>query len=242
VIAPATADALNRIASRAADVMRAYSAGGFGANGDVNTGARAPQHVSDPLSVAAPANAYFVTQSPTGARAFTRDGGFTLDGGTLRGADGAAILGYADGDARGALALPLTLPADDVALGRCTDVRIESDGSVSYTRPTIDPRTTERGVERVVAGKIALARFPAGTQPIRLDESHVGAPPGIPPHLGTPADGTFAGLATYARDTGTVDIDASLDRLSDAYRAFSALAAANRARGAVDRSALDLLK
>jgi hypothetical protein len=152
------------------------------------------------------------------------------------------VLGFAGGDARGALATPLTLPTNDVALGRCADVRIESDGTVSYTRSTIDPRTTERLVERVTAGKIALARFPAGTQPIRLDERQVGAPQGIPPHLGTPADGTFAGLATYARDTGSVDIDTSLDKLSDAYRAFSALAAANKARGATEQSAMDLLK
>jgi hypothetical protein len=60
--------------------------------------------------------------------------------------------------------------------------------------------------------------------------------------LGTPADGTFAGIATYARDTGSVDIDTSLDKLSEAYRAFSALAAANRARGGTDQTAMDLLK
>jgi hypothetical protein len=165
-----------------------------------------------------------------------------FDRGTLRGADGAAVLGYPGGDARGKLAAPLILSASDVALGRCADVRIESDGTVSYTRATIDPRTTERGIERVTAGKVALARFPAGTQPIRLDERHVGAPQGIAPLLGTPADGTFAGLATYARDTGAVDIDTSLEKLSDAYRAFSALAAAQKARGATDQSAMDLLK
>ncbi len=242
MIAPATADALNRIALRAQDVMRAYTAGGFPANNDVRTAGRAPELATDPLSIVAPANAYFVMQGPNGIRTFTRDGGFSLEGGALRGANGAAVLGYASGDARGALPLPIVLPASDVALGRCTNVRIESDGTVSYTRSTIDPRTTERSVERVTAGKIALARFPAGTQPIRLDESHVGAPQGIPAHLGTPADGTFAGVATYARDTGAVDIDTSLDKLSEAYRAFSALAAATKARGGTDQTAMDLLK
>jgi len=242
MIAPGTVDALNRIQARAQDVMRAHTAGGFGVSNDVNTGARSPEYASDPLSVAAPPNAYFVTQSPSGVRTFTRDGGFSLDRGTLRGADGAAILGYAGGDARGVLPAPLMLPANDVALGRCANVRVESDGTVSYTRSTIDPRTTERSIERVTAGKIALARFPAGTQPIRLDERHVGAPQGIAPHVGTPADGTFAGLATYARDTGAVDIDTSLDKLAEAYRAFSALAAAHKARGGADQTAMDLLK
>jgi flagellar basal body rod protein FlgG len=242
MIPPATADALNRIALRAQDVMRAYTAGGFAANSDANTPARPPQLAADPLSVAAPANAYFVTQTGGGVRTFTRDGGFTLDAGKLRDGAGNAVLGYPGGDARGTLPVPLALPANDVALGRCTNVRVESDGTVSYTRATIDPRTTERGVERVVAGKIALARFPAGTQPVRLDERSVAAPQGIPPHFGTPADGTFAGVSTYARDTGTVDIAASLDKLSEAYRAFSALAAANKARGGADQTAMDLLK
>ena len=120
MIAPATADALDRIAARAQDVMRAYTAGGFAAHSDVNTAARAPEHVTDPLSVAAPANAFFVSQGPGGARMFTRDGGFSLAGGTLRGADGALILGYPAGSARGAVPGPLSLPANDLALGRCT--------------------------------------------------------------------------------------------------------------------------
>jgi hypothetical protein len=232
MIAPATADALDRIAARVGDVMRAYRAGGFAEHNDVNLAARGPEPASDPLSVAAPPNAYFVTQGPNGIRSFTRDGGFSFDHGGLRSADGAAVLGYPDGDARGKLPVPLSLPANDVALGRCASLRIESDGTVSYTRTTIEPRTSERSVERVTGGKVALARFPAGTQPIRLDERRVGAPQGIAPHLGTPADGTFAGLATYARDTGSVDIDTSLERL----------AAAHRARGATDQTAMDLLK
>lgn len=242
MISPAAADALDRIAARAQDVMRAYTAGGFAANNDVNVSARGPEYAADPLSVAAPPNAYFVAESGTGVRTFTRDGQFRLDGATLRDAAGNAVLGYPGSDARGTLPQPLALPAGDVALGRCSNLRIESDGTVSYTRATIDPRTTQRGVERVTAGKIALARFPAGTQPIRLDERHVGAPQGIAPHLGTPADGTFAGVATYARDTGSVDVDTSLEKLSEAYRAFSAIAAANRARGGAERTALDLLK
>ena len=241
MIAAATAEALGRIAARAQDVARAYTAGGFANSHDVNA-PRAPEYATDPLSVAAPPNAYFVTAGANGSRSFTRDGGFTLDGATLRGADGSAVLGYPGGDARGTLPVPLTLPANDVALGRCTNVRVESDGTLSYTRDSIDPRTAERGVERITAGRIALARFPAGTQPVRLDERHVGAPQGIPPHLGTPADGTFSGLATYARDTGTIDVDTSLAKLSEAYRAFSALAAANKARGGTDQTAMDLLK
>lgn len=242
MISAATTDALNRITARAQDVLRAYSAGGSATSNDSNIAPVQPRYAADPISVAAPANAYFVTQRADGLRTFTRDGGFVLEGGTLRTADGSAVLGYADGDARGAIPSALTLPARDVALGRCGDVRIESDGSVSYTRTTVDPRTTERGVERIVAGKIALARFPAGTQPVRVDDSRVAAPHGLAPHLGTPADGTFAGVATYARDMGSIDIDTSLDKLAEAYRALSALHAATKAGGGVERTAMDLLK
>jgi hypothetical protein len=62
------------------------------------------------------------------------------------------------------------------------------------------------------------------------------------PHLGAPADGGFAALATRARDAGNVDIDMGLQRLSEAYVAFSALQAANKAQGAGSKVVMDLLK
>ncbi len=242
MISPAAAAALERIQARANDVLQAYTSGGSAAFGDVNLNARAPEHTQDPLSVAAPNGAYFAVRTTHGATAYTRDGGFAIVNGTLTGSDGSAVLGYRAGDQPGAVPRPIVLPRADVALGRCADVRVESDGTVSYTRSSIDPRTQERRVERVVAGRVALARFPAGTAPVRLDATHVAAPAGIPPHLGTPADGTFAGLATYARDTGSVDIDVSLQKLADAYIAFSALHAAQRAHGEVSKTAMDLVK
>ncbi|GAC1415036.1 MAG: hypothetical protein NVSMB5_03750 [Candidatus Velthaea sp.] len=242
MIAGPTLDALARIQARAQDAMQAYRAGSTPSKADVPIADRAPEYSSDPLSVAAPSGTYFAVRDRTGSQAFTRDGSFTIGGRALLGADGRAILGYPAGSARGGVPAPLELPAADAALGRCGDVRIESDGTLAYTRISIDPRTQERSVERIAAGTIVLAKFPAGTQPIRLDATTVGAPPGIPAHLGTPADGTFAGLATYSRDTGGVDIDASLDRLSEAYLAFSALHAANKARGGVEKTTLDLVK
>ncbi len=242
MVSAATIDALGRIQARAQDVLRAYTNGGFAVNNDVNVSRRRPEVAADPLSVSAPPNAFFVVTQPDGTRAFTRDGSFTLDGGVLRTTDGSAVLGYPGGDARGNVPAPLQLPSRDNVLGRCENARLESDGTLSYSRTTVDPRTAERSVERITAGKIALARFPAGTQPIRLGDARVGAPQGIPPHIGTPADGTFAGVATYARDVGSIDVDASLEKLAEAYRAFSALHAAGQARGGVERTAMDLLK
>jgi hypothetical protein len=89
---------------------------------------------------------------------------------------------------------------------------------------------------------VALARFPAGSNPQRIDATHFGAVAGVVPHVGAPADGGFDGLATRVRDTGNVDINASLQRLSDAYVAFSALQAAHKAQGAGAKVMMDLLK
>jgi len=215
MIPPATADALERIQARAADVYRAYQAGGSAEHDDVNLGTRPYENTNDPLSVAAPPDTYFVTHPAGGARVYTRDGSFVLNGNVLQTRDGAAVLGFPSGSARTGVPVPIELPRADVALGRCSDVKIESDGVVSYTRATIDPRTRERSVERVIAGTLALAKFPAGTRPVRISATQLGAPAGIPPHVGTPSDGVFPGVITYARDVGRVDVFDRLGQIID---------------------------
>lgn len=232
-------DALRRIADRANDVLSAYTPGAFPLRNDVKA-ATVPLSSSDPLSVVAPPGAWFPVTGVSGARTYTRAGEFHVgDDGTLRTADDARAIGFAHD---GAPALPLSLPEPDRALGRCTDVRIESDGTLAYTRASIDPKTRERTVERVTAGRIALARFPAGSAPERIDAAHVNGIPGVVPHLGTPADGVFGALATYSRDRGSIDIDASLAKLAEAYLSFSALQASHKASGSVDKAVMDLLK
>jgi hypothetical protein len=62
------------------------------------------------------------------------------------------------------------------------------------------------------------------------------------PHVGLPADGTFPPLATGARDAGSIDLDASLRKLSEAYVAFSAMQAAHKAQGDGSKVVMDLLK
>ena len=236
----ATLDALNRIADRTNDVLAAYTPGAVPQFGDVNVSAP-PLPFDDPLSVAAPPGSWFVTLDERGTRTYTRAGSFHIGAdGTLQGVDGARVLGTPPGG--GALA-PLRLPEPDRTLGRCDDVHLEDDGTLAYTRTSIDPRTRERSVERAVVGRIALARFPAGSNPQRLDATHFGAIAGVVPHIGTAGDGDgFAALATHARDLGNVDIDTGLARLSEAYVAFSALQAANKAQGAGSKVVMDLLK
>jgi hypothetical protein len=234
-------DALDRIASRAQDVRDAYRTGAVPFNDDVRSAGTVAM-TTDPMSAAAPPGAWFVIRGIDGERAFTRDGALDLRAGVLRNRDGADVLGYPAGDARGTVPSTLRLPETDRALGRAGDARVESDGTVVYTRAAIDPRTGERGAERVVIGRLALARFPAGSAPARLDATRFGAPPGVVPHLGTPGDGTFPPLSTSSRDAGAIDLDTGLQRLSEAYLAFEAIGAAQRARYGVDKTTLDLVK
>jgi flagellar basal body rod protein FlgG len=239
MLGSATLDALQRIADRANDVLAAYRPGAFPLRLDV-AAPHAPVPVADPLSVAAPPGAWFVTADPAGTRSYTRAGSFHLgDDGTLRTDDGAVVLGTgAAGTALG----PLRIADADRILGRASGLRIAADGTLAYARAAIDPQTGRRGAEMVVVGRIALARFPAGSVPQRLDATHVAGVAGVVPHVGAPADGAFPPLATFARDGGNVDLDASLGKLTEAYVAFSAMQAAHKAQGDGNKVVMDLLK
>jgi flagellar basal body rod protein FlgG len=239
MLVSASLDALQRIADRANDVLSAYAPGAVARFGDVASAPR-PLPATDPLSVVAPPGTWFVAQNERGERTYTRAGAFHIAAnGTLQTIDGAPVLGTTNG---AATLQSLALPEPDRTLGRCDDVHVEDDGTVAYSRTTIDPRTRERTPERVVVGRVALARFPAGGAPQRIDATHFRAVAGVVPHYGAPAAGGFAPLMTHARDTGGIDLDTGLQRLSDAYVAFSALQQAYRASGESTKVAMDLLK
>ncbi len=240
-LGPASLDALARIAARANDVLNAYRPGAQAAFADVRA-INAPIGSTDPLSVAAPPNALFVTSTPTGERSYTRDGRFGLRDGRLVSANGDAILGFPPGAAPGANPQPLLADTRDVALGRTASAQIGSDGVLAYDRTAIDPRTGERRLERVAIGRIALARFPAGSEVANAGEGRLSGPRGVPAHLGTAADGTFAPLVPRARDTGSVDITTALVKLQDAYLAFDALRAAGMAQNGTAKTAMGLVK
>jgi hypothetical protein len=237
VIPDPSAAALQRIVQRADDLRHAYQPGFEPSD------ARAPRsnHAVpslDPLSVAAPLQCWFAFGGPGGVR-YGRDGGFAIVDGTLRARDGADVLGFAPGS--NALG-PLRVDAVDVALGRVADARIESDGTLAYARSALDPRTGARRSERVELGRVALARFPAGSEPLRADQEHVVPPPGIAAHYGRPGEADFAPLRPFARDLGAVDPLSGVRRLQEAYLSFEALQAAERQRRSFDRVAGDLIK
>ena len=234
-------DAYERVVSRAHDVTQIFRGGALPLNDDVRT-EPAVVPSTDPLSAVPPPGAWFVTRGTDGARAYERDGALSLADGVLRTESGAEVLGYPGGDARGAVAVPLRVSDVDRALGRASAARVEADGTIAYARDAIDPHSGARTAERVVLGRLALARFPAGTQPVRLDGARVAAPKNVVPHYGTPGDGTFGALATSSRDAGSVDVAAGVARLNEAYRAFEALGAAVHAHARAQKTAVDLVK
>jgi hypothetical protein len=229
---------LARIDSRRRDVDHANVAGFVPESSDVAGPTRVVAR-RDPLAVVAPEGTYFVTAGAAGTVAYGRDGEFALDAGRLCSHNGAPVLGYGAGSR--ALA-PLRVDPHDGALGGVTRARIEPDGTFAYDRVAIDPRGGERRSERVVAGRVALARFPAGTQPVRIDATHVRPPAGVAPRLGCPGDSGFPVLLTQARDLGRVDLLAGLERLDDAYIAYGALRAAFHGRAGLEKAALELVK
>ena len=239
MIDPALASAFDRIAARDADVRGAYQAGFTPASNDVARPSRAlPDR--DPLSVALPEGTYVMTPDANNRVTYSRDGAFALRDGELRAPDGRPALGFALGGRTSLVAL--RVDPYDAALGRVANPRVEGDGTVTYMRTTVDPRSGERRSERVAIGRLALARFPAGTQPERVDPSHVVPPHGVGPQVGVPADGSFGPLTTQARDTGRVDIIAGLEKMKDAYVTFEALRAAHHGRGEAEKTVMDLVK
>jgi flagellar basal body rod protein FlgG len=236
---PSMSAALNRIAERAADVGRAFTPGAVPQRDDVATPAPSSGFTLDLLSVAAPDGTYFIVSDPRGHAAYTRDGAFALRDGRLVAADGAPVFGVrTPGDEL----TELRVDPVDAALGRIGQPHIEPDGSFAYRRSAIDPRSGARNVQRVVVGRIALARFPAGTRLDQRDPNRFFTPPGEAPQVGVAGDGGFGQLAPMQREHSRVNLDESLARLDDAYLAFDALAAAEAAKGHLGKTVMDLLK
>ncbi|MBV9719602.1 MAG: hypothetical protein JOZ77_09790 [Candidatus Eremiobacteraeota bacterium] len=236
---PNLSGALDRIAERAADVRRAYTPGAIPRNDDVATSSSVADFTLDPLAVALPDATYLVTNEGDGTRTYTRNGALHLGEDGLCDADGKLIFGVRT---PGAALAPLCVDAVDEALGGVRDASIERDGTLVYLRETIDPRSGNHESQRVVVGRVALARFPAGTRLETSDGNHCAAPPGVTAHVGVPNTEGFAPLLPMHRERSRIDVNESLVRLKEAYLAFDALQAAETAKGRLGKTAMDLLK
>lgn len=238
LISDSTARAFENVAARQRDLMQAFTPGAIPQHGDVAAPERS-DFTLDPLSVSLPADAYFMSRDDNGRMLFTRNGSLAIRNGALVDQNGRAILGRVN---NGGALVPLHIDRVDGALGFSQGAQIQADGEVTYERMTIDPRTAQREPQRISMGRVALARFPAGTRLPSADGSYALAPTGIAPHIGTPSDGSFAPLQTFARQRSGIDIDLGLERLEEAYTALDALRAAGDAQGNVQKTTMDLLK
>jgi flagellar basal body rod protein FlgG len=236
---PSLAGALDRITERAADVRRAYTPGAIPQHDDVATPSSTSDFTFDPLCVVAPDGAYLIASDERGRPLYTRDGALAVRDGVLVDQSGHPILGQ---NAPGGALTPLRVERVDAALGRAGAPAIESDGSFVYYRNVVEPRAGKRETQRVVVGRVALARFPAGTRLETADGSLGRAPAGVKPQTGSPNDGNFGALIPMRRERSRIDVNESLARLKEAYLAFDALQAAEIAKGHLGKTAMDLLK
>lgn len=233
------ANAIEDVERRAEDLRMVFT-GGAQPNFQDALRPEQAELTNNPLSVALPPDAYFVA-GDAARPSYTRDGALEVRDGVLSSSDGTPILGFVDGDSSG---VPRVLQIDknDALLGRAQDIRVEPDGVFGYARSMLDPKTGESRVERVVVGRVALARFPAGTRLERIDATHVSAPAHVVPLIGSPNDGTFVSIETQRRALGRLDSDAAVSRLQDAYLAMRALGVIARSQNAFARGAFDLVK
>lgn len=237
-VSAATERSLEYIDARAADVMHAYTPGAMPSFDDVGSRDAAAQANLDPMSVALPEGTYIVVRDSSGRTSYTSDGALHIDDGQILDASGGAVAGLSGNGTLDALRID---PVDE-ALGRVRNVRIEANGELAYERDEIDPRTGSRHRERVVAGRIALARFPSATRLHVVDATHAEAPRGVLPHVGVPGDGNFGTVTPMQRNASRIDFDRSLEKLHDAYVAFDAMSAAHKVQGTLGKTVMDLLK
>jgi len=238
-----SARALDEINARVRDLSGAYTPGFVPSlTEDRIRGAARTTAASDPLTVAPPEGTYLSGIDSRGRRFFSRDGRLQLGNGDLQFRDGAHVLGFASDGNGGTAVTPLRIDAVDAKLGRVDDARIAEDGTLSYARTIVDPRTGAQKKERVSVGVVALARFPAGTEPARGDGARVSAPHGVSPTIGHPGQDGFGQVQPEHVDQGEVDLHRGLAALRDAYLAFNAIQGAKSAHGKTDKIAMDLVK
>jgi flagellar hook protein FlgE len=214
------------------DARRAASAGAIGDSPD-----RSGSIVAKPLetlaartapsasatSVAIDGPGWFIVES-AGHRCYTRLGDFRFDGhGTLV-------------DSQGRIVLGLSLSSGDVAPIRrrgAQGASIDTSGVVSVDNA--------RG--REVAGRIALAIFPAPEHLRRIDGTSVRATSESgPPRIAAPGTPNIGTLKTYALENGLVDVAGDLEGMWRLQLRGETQAAAAAAGDSCERAALGLVR
>lgn len=247
---------LNSFGIEGDDLQNSFTSGFIPADPQIRSAHARTAPSLNPLSAVAPDEAFFVGTDVHGRRFYSRNGDFRLAEGRLQTENGSTVMGYAPG---GTTLVPLQIDPKDVALGRAASAQIETDGSLTYTRPLINGKTGEKQSERVVVGRVALARFAAGTDVPRLIQSqqaaypvgsdsdskdgvHFTAPAGLAPTIGKPNELGFRPLQTHRVDRGNLNMALAVKKLSDEYMEYAAFKTAGDAKGKNESEVLALLK
>ncbi|HEX5274445.1 MAG TPA: hypothetical protein VFW34_04150 [Candidatus Rubrimentiphilum sp.] len=228
LISDSTARALENVAARERELLRSLPA--------ENATLGDPYAAQIPCET--PQGTYFITRDETGGRLFTRSSGLYLNAGNITDANGRGILGYTNPESA---LQPLHVDPIDASLGLAQNARVGSDGAVTYDRTVIEPATGGRTFQQLTIGRVAVARFPAGTR-LNGDDSYQTPPPGVAPHIGVPGAGGFPPLQQLSQMDKNGGLDSGLVRLQEAYLALDALRAAGVAQGSVQKTVMDLLK
>jgi hypothetical protein len=237
------AQALAELATRAQEMLHAYEPGYETADVQIRSPKLARSEPAlDAMSVAAPEGAYFVGQDPSGKTFYSRDGSLRISGRSIGWSDGSAVMGYPAGSTPGTAPQQLRIDPVDTALGRVGEPHIEADGAVVYTRSAVNPKNGKARKERVVAGVVALARFPAGSALSPMSATRVAPPAGVTPAVSAPDAKTVGSLTPKARDLGSVDFESGLNVLREAFLALDAMSAASRIDDRDAHVAMDLIK
>ena len=172
-----------------------------------------------PLAVAIDGPGLFVLQDG-GVRSFSRLGDFRVaPDGSLRDANGRAVVGFRVDDSGQPVsgALTLSVDSEDIATRRFDAYAIDERGVFRGVVRRTDARSGKRLETNVPLGRLALAIFPAPQRLHKASETTFLAPPAAgAPKLFAPGDPNVARLKAHALESGFSNLE---DYLSKAWHA-----------------------
>ncbi len=229
MISAATSDALDRIATRASDVLAGYTSGFEPQRADAAGQPASLERSQDPLSVVAPERHVFPRRAGRRDALLARRRVHVRRRNAPR-ARRRRRLGHGARRARGAPSANARSRSIARSGASRTSASNRTERSAMRARRSI--RAAANAASNASHSGASRSRAsPRGRKASRFDATHFEAPRGVVPLVGQPSDGSFGPLRTYSRDTGRLDLLAGLQRLQEAYLSFEALARGATARG-----------
>lgn len=184
---------------------------------------------SSPLSVSIDGAGMFALKAD-GRTVYTRLGKFSVDAnGALTDGNGRAVLGFKIGAGETEPPVPIRVDTNE----RLTDLAIDEQGVLSATAAR----------KREPVARIALALFPAPERMARVDQTAASATPASgEARYFVPGAANVGTLAPRTLESGTIDLEAGLERLWRLQQRGELTAAQAFAADQCTRDALGLVK